>query len=61
MDITPVVLERSFLHLKKIFDQCGCTNVLPLLIEHGHAQSSFLTLDYFVVLGKKGGKSYFVA
>ena len=61
MDFTPVVLERSYLHLKKIFDQCDCTNVLPPLIEHGHAQNSLLSLIFFVALGKNGGTSYFVA
>jgi hypothetical protein len=61
MDFTPVVLERSYLHLVKIFDQCGCTNVLPPLIEHGHAQNSLLSLIFFVALGKNGGTSYFVA
>jgi hypothetical protein len=48
MDFTPVVLERSYLHLKKIFDQCGCTNVLPLLIKHGHVHNSLPSLDYFM-------------
>jgi hypothetical protein len=47
--------------LKKIFDQCGCTNVLPLLIKHGHVQNSLPSLDYFVALGKTGGTSYFLA
>jgi hypothetical protein len=61
MDITPVVLERSNLHLEKINDHCGCTNVLPLLIKHGHAQSYLLSLVFFVLLGKIGGTSYFLA
>jgi hypothetical protein len=61
MDFTPVVLERSYLQLKKIFDQFGCTNVLPLLIKHGHVQNSLPSLDYFVALGKTGGTSYFLA
>jgi hypothetical protein len=56
-----VVLERSYLQLKKIFDQCGCTNVLPLLIKHGHVQKYLPSLDYLVALGKTGGTSYFLA
>jgi hypothetical protein len=61
MDFTPVVLERSYLHLKRICDQCGCTNILPPLIEHGHAQIYLLSLVFFVLLGKIGGTSYFLA